>query len=192
MLGGKEKGRSGRGQGQRQEGQKGQGQGQRQEGQEGQEGLTKAPAAQAAKKLVRLKVHPGTDVLNCKFSVIGCTDELVFKDLEEHYENCKTKHLDLALNRILEQQQVIVKLHKSVANLEAKTKRHQQMLMKLDGTMTATDINRKTTNRKSEIYLSDQMSRLDQKLSKKLAEHSNEMNGQLEQMRKLFHDTYDS
>ena len=102
--------------------------------------------------------------VHCPFADLGCMATLTHQDVEKHLNDCIQSHLLLSLNRIKEQQDVIVTLHQ-------KTKEYDKLasdFIALGATVTAVSTLVNEVDKKHTKIMTEELKKNDTKSSKEI------------------------
>lgn len=137
---------------------------------------------------VHLEEHCCLRPVTCPFTCIGCTADLLAKDLDGHVQQQTALHLQLLLGRHLEHQKVLSSVYQSVQDLETSHQQHVSLLTTLQTAHAATTVALAVSEKRQEKHVQSQISALDSKLSKSISNVQAEMQGEFGKVRKAFTD----
>jgi len=105
----------------------------------------------------------------CPFSDMGCSADLLHKDVPEHLDACCQSHLLLAVERLREQQEVIKKLHGRVNSVESECSKTSGQLVALTASVAAGAVALEVSEKRSASKISDEVSRCEGRLNDKIS-----------------------
>lgn len=112
--------------------------------------------------------------------------EITMKDLSDHLEKCVHSHLLLAVNRMQEQQDVIVVLHRKVKELEEIVDSHSSQLAGVQAEIAAVGAAATAallaSEKKTEKNINNHVNNLDKKINGVGSRHDEE----IQKLKKMF------
>ena len=104
--------------------------------------------------------------VQCPFAELGCMAALKHNEVEGHLEECIQSHLLLSLNRIKEQQSVIISLHQKVKEYDLKIIKNTNDLITIGASVTAINTLVNEVDKKHTKMITDELKKNDAKSSK--------------------------
>jgi hypothetical protein len=106
--------------------------------------------------------------VQCPFAELGCMAALKHNEVEAHLEECIQSHLLLSLNRIKEQQTVIVNLHQKVKEYDKVITKNTTDLITIGASVTAINTLVNEVDKKHTKTITDELKKNDAKSSKEI------------------------
>ena len=106
--------------------------------------------------------------VHCPFMEIGCMATLTHHEVEKHLDECIQSHLLLSLNRIKEQQQVIVNLHQKTKEYDKLVSKNTTDLVTLGASVLAANTLINEVDKKYSKTITDELKKNDAKSSKEI------------------------
>ncbi len=114
--------------------------------------------------------------------------ELVFKQLEGHLHDCQCEHLELSLCRLKEHQAVISTLHGRIGELETTVAQQQTTINTLQAGAAASVLALTVHEKRQDKAIKDAMYAAEQKASRRSAEVSADLHGEITKLKKAIQD----
>lgn len=113
----------------------------------------------------------------CPFHDMGCNiTELTHRALPDHMETCTQSHLMLLLNRVVEQQSVIVATNNRVTAMETLTAAHVTAIAAIQGAISANTTALETAERRVLKTSHDEMGQMEKRLNRTSSSLQTEVN----------------
>lgn len=91
----------------------------------------------------------------CPFAELGCMSSLCHNEVEKHLDECIQSHLLLSLNRITEQQKVIVAIHQKTRDYDKEILSNKNTLVTLGAAVTAATAMIESVDKKHQKIIND-------------------------------------
>jgi homogentisate solanesyltransferase len=104
--------------------------------------------------------------VRCPYECTGCHADLRFCDLSGHLQDATELHMEMMLQRMLEQQSVISSLHQQVQDLETARASQQATIHGLEVALAASAAALKISETRHEKAIRDEINRLEAKVGK--------------------------
>lgn len=102
-----------------------------------------------------------------------CVIDLVYKELSSHMESCTHSHMLLILERVREQQEVIVGMNKSMKTMEEVQERSTAALASVQATMATTVAAVEISEKRAMKQMNERISALESKFNSKTSQATN-------------------
>lgn len=104
----------------------------------------------------------------CPFAELGCMSSLCHNEVEKHLDECIQSHLLLSLNRITEQQKVIVAIHQKTRDYDKEILSNKNTLVTLGAAVTAATVMIESVDKKYQKLINEAVKKNDAKSSKEV------------------------
>lgn len=107
--------------------------------------------------------------VQCPFADMGCSADLLHKDVPEHLDTCGQSHLLLAIERVREQQEVIKVFHSRLNDVEKQCSKNTGELFTLTASLAAAGVALEVSEKRSASRISEEISKCESRLNDKIS-----------------------